>query len=57
MCSIARVHVSDLPQMANGGTHLQHPGGRVEPVLQAGHTRDGLKVLNQLATLLAQVPL
>ena len=39
------------------GTHLQHPGGRVEPVLQAGHARDSLKVLNQLATLLAEVTL
>ena len=50
-------NVSDLAADGKAGTHLQHPGGRVEAVLQAGHPRDGLKVLNQPATLLAQVTL
>ena len=53
----ASMQVADLAGNGKVGTHLQHPGGWVEPGLQTGHTRDGLKVLNQPATLLAQVTL
>ena len=53
----ASMQASDLAADSEAGTHLQHPGGRVEPLLQAGHTRNGLKVVNEPATLLAQVTL